>query len=46
MAKWGERAKHEVRNKLAVASPAPKGDALGRQYPEIAVKPHKVRRRR
>lgn len=35
----------DVRNKLAPAAPNPMGDALGRPYPQIVVKPRKVRRR-
>lgn len=46
MAKWGERAKAEVRNKVAPTAPVPSGDALGRPYPQIVVKPRKPRRRR
>lgn len=46
MAKWGDRAMAELRNKLAPAPPTPRGDALGRPYPLIVVKPRKIRRRR
>ena len=46
MAKWGDRAKADVRNKLAPASPTPIGDAFGWPYPQIVVKARKARRRR
>lgn len=46
MAKWGDRAKAEVRSKVAPTLPVPSGDALGRPYPQIVVSPRKPRRRR
>lgn len=46
LAKWGENAEAEVRNKLAPAPQSSSGDCLGRPYPEIAVKPRKARKRR
>lgn len=46
LAKWGEAAKGEVRNKMAPSRPQPTGDALGRPYPQIHIKPRKPRKRR
>lgn len=49
MAKWGEQAMGEVRNKLHAAAmekrTGPLLDALGRPYPDIQVKPRRTRKR-